>query len=117
MVDIPEHERPIGERYRVLSKQWREADKRARYYKDNKRSVFARMVEKTKQVEGDMPTNKAESKVNASDAWEKWLSEMSEAVNKAADLKEELTALKIEADDRNRQSIESAVERKYARYS
>ena len=109
-------EQPLAERYRIISTKWREADKRARYYKENKSAVFSRMVMKTAEIEGDLPTNKLELKVRASDAWATWLEEMAEAVNEAADLKEELTALKIEADDLTRRQIESATERKYGRF-
>lgn len=117
MADIPEHEQPLEERCAEAGRQYEAAAAQARYYRENKKNRFSRMVNEVFALEGEMPMNKAQSLVHASEAWQDFTDKLLETANKAAELKMAYENLKIELDRQRRQEIQSAVERKYSRYS
>lgn len=113
MHDIQEHERPLAERYRLAATAWRKADRLAKDYKENKEAVLSRMVMEAVRQDSTLATNKAERMVKASETWRIFLDKLVTAVNDAADLKIELKAIEIEAEDIKQRNIQAARERRY----
>ena len=87
MRDLPEHERPFLTRFGMVLDAYKEAAAQARYYRENKKAVFSRMVMEVLTQEGEMPTNKAELKVRASKPWQDYLDRLIETANRSSDLK------------------------------
>lgn len=111
--DLPEREKPLSERYRLAALAWREADRRAKYYKENKEAVLSQMVLKAMQLDPTLATNKAERQVKGSEAWQEFVNKLVDASNKAADLRIELKSLEIEAEEIKQANINAARERRY----
>lgn len=74
-VEMPRHERPISEEYRIAAKEWVEAEKTAALYEETKTSVLSQMMMKL----GEMPVSKAEMRVKASDDWREFIEKMVDA--------------------------------------
>ena len=113
MHDLPEHERPLAERYRLAASAWRKADRLAKDYKENKEAVLSRMVMEAMRQDPELATNRAERTVKASDAWRIFLGKLIDAANEAADLKIEMRAIEIEAEEIKQKNINMARERRY----
>lgn len=79
---VPEHERPLSERYRVVAKDWVALDGAARLLEETKTAVLAQKM----KALGDIPAAHAEREVKASEAWKDFISKMVEA-RTAANLK------------------------------
>lgn len=82
MVDIPEHQRPISEQFRLVAKAWVDAEASAQLLEDTKSAVLAQSI----AALGDMPHNKAENTVKASSDWRGHIERIVEA-RKEANLK------------------------------
>ena len=113
MHDLQEHERPLAERYRLAAGAWRKADRLAKDYKENKEAVLSRMVMEAMKQDPALATNKAERMVKGSEAWRIFLGKLIEAINEASDLKIEMRAIEIEAEDIKQANIRAARERRY----
>ena len=111
--DMPAREHPLLSRFGMVSDEYKVAAAEARYYRENKKAVFSRMVMEVMKLEGEQPTNKAELKVRASAPWQAYLDKLIETANKASDLKIQLDNLKNEAEFEKRRDIQAALERKY----
>ena len=72
----------ISEQYRLIAKQWVEADGAARLLEETKTAVLAQWVKK----HGDMAVNAAEREVKSSPEWEEFIAKMVDA-RTAANLK------------------------------
>jgi hypothetical protein len=103
--DMPLHERPISEQYRVAANRWCDADGEARELEELKTT----MLEQKKNAlilsaSGKMPDSHAEREVKASEEWEIYIRGMVHARTKANRLKVEMDRLKMlerEISDRN----------------
>ena len=73
--EMPERDRPLSERYRVVAKQWVELDGAARLLEESKTAVQSQMM----KARGDVPAAHAERDVKASDEWREYLKSMVEA--------------------------------------
>ena len=72
---------PWSEQYRLAAKDWVEKDAAAELLEHTKSAVLAQMMSRL----GDVPVNRAERDVKASDEWEDFVVKMVEA-KKAANL-------------------------------
>lgn len=89
--DMPESDRPLSEEWRVVSKQWVDADAAANLLEETKSAVLSRLM----MAEGDMPVSKAEMRVKASEAWADHISRMVDARAKANLLKVRMEWVKL----------------------
>ena len=72
---------PVSEKYRLAAKEWVELEAAANMLESTKSSVFAQLVVN----QGDMPVNRAELNVKASQEWMAHVEMIAEA-RKAANL-------------------------------
>lgn len=79
MNDMPEHERPISEDFRIAAREWVEKEKAASLLEETKSSVLSQMMLK----QGDMPVSRAEMNVKASADWREFVTSMVEARGEA----------------------------------
>jgi hypothetical protein len=102
--DVPEHERPLSERYRIAANAWVKADGIARLKEEFKTSEFETMKTKLIATEGPTAENKLERIVKSSPEWRDYIIEMVTARTEANILKvtvKELEILERETQDRN----------------
>lgn len=77
--DMPVHERPISEEFRLVAKTWVDAEAAASLLEETKSAVLAEKM----QALGDLPVNRAEMTVKASKDWHDHLAKISEARREA----------------------------------
>jgi len=77
---------PISEQYRLVAKQWVEADSAANMLEECKSAVLAKMM----AARGDMPVSKAEMQCKASDEWSDYVTKTVRAREAASLLKVKL---------------------------
>lgn len=82
---------PWSEQYRIVAKQWVDADAAANFREELKSATLARLM----TAQGDMPVSRAEMIVKASDTWGKYVGEMIDARKTATLLKVQLEYIKM----------------------
>lgn len=82
---------PISEEFRIIAKKWVEADAAANMLEESKSAVLAKMI----SAHGDMPVNRAETRVKSSDAWSDYIKSMVDAREKASMLKVQLEYIRM----------------------
>jgi len=86
---------PISEEYRIVAKQWVDAEAAASLLEDTKSAVLAQKM----AALGDMPVSKAEMNVKASDDWTDFIEKMVEARKKANLLKVQLEYIRMRSGE------------------
>jgi hypothetical protein len=79
--DMPEHERPISEQFRLVAKKWVDAHAAANLLEETKTAVLSRLM----MQHQDVALNRAEMMVKAGAEWAEHIEKMVEA-RKVADL-------------------------------
>ncbi len=74
---------PWSEQFRIVAKQWVDADAAANVFEEMKTANLARLM----AMEGDIPVSRAEMNVKASEDWRSYLKEMLDARQRATLLK------------------------------
>lgn len=82
---------PWSEQYRIVSKQWVDADAAASILEDTKSAVMAERM----MALGDMPVNKAEATVKSSPEWRRHVEAIVHARRAANRLKVQLEYLRM----------------------
>lgn len=77
--EMPAHERPISETFRLVARAWVEADKAANLLEETKSATLSQMM----IALGEMPVSKAEMKVKASAEWSEYITKMVDARGEA----------------------------------
>lgn len=72
---MPEHERPISEMFRIVAKEWVALDGAARMLEETKTAVQSQMM----KARGDVPAAHAERDVKASPEWRDHVGKMVDA--------------------------------------
>lgn len=86
---------PISEEYRIVAKQWVDAEAAASLLEDTKSAVLAHRM----AALGDMPVSKAEMQVKASDEWFAFVDSVVEARKKANLLKVQLEYIRMRSGE------------------
>lgn len=84
---------PLSEQYRIVGKEWAAADGAARMLEETKTAVLSQM----KMRLGDIPDNRAEKQVKASDEWHDFVSRMVNAREHANLKKVQLEYIKMKS--------------------
>jgi hypothetical protein len=82
---------PLSEQFRIVAKQWVDADSAANMLEETKSAVLSKMMLDL----GDMPVSKAEMKVKASDEWREHVASMVQARERASLLKVQLEYIRM----------------------
>lgn len=77
--ELPAHERPISEQFRVVAKVWVELDAAANLLEETKSAVLSQMMAK----QGDVPVSRAELNVKASQEWSDHVAKICDARREA----------------------------------
>lgn len=90
-MNAPNANLPWSEQYRIVAKQWVDANAAAEFREEMKSATLSRLMLK----QGDMPVSRAEMNVKASDEWGEYLEQMTDARGKANLLKVQLEYLRM----------------------
>lgn len=82
---------PWSEQYRIVAKQWVDANAAAEFREEMKSATLSRLMVK----QGDVPVSRAEMNVKASDEWGEYLEQMTDARKSANLLKVQLEYLRM----------------------
>ncbi len=83
--------KPISEQYRIVAKQWVDADNAARMLEETKTAVLSQKMAE----QGDMPVSSAERNVKASPEWFEFIEKMVTARTASNFLKVKLEFLRM----------------------
>jgi hypothetical protein len=86
---------PISEEYRIVAKQWVDAEAAASMLEDTKSAVLAQKM----AALGDMPVSRAEMQVKASDDWIDFVHSVIESRKKANLLKVQLEYIRMRSGE------------------
>jgi hypothetical protein len=89
--DRHDKDRPISEQFRIVAKQWVDAESAASLLEDTKSAILAQKM----VALGDMPVNRAEQTVKASEDWHAYLVSISDARKNANLLKMQLRYIEM----------------------
>ena len=84
-------DRPVSEEYRIIAKQWVDADATANLLEEAKTPTLSQKM----LALGDMPVNRAESTVKASQEWHDYINIKVEARKRANLLKVQLRYIEM----------------------
>jgi len=87
--------KPISEQFRIVAKQWVDADNAARLLEETKTAVLAQRM----AAEGDIPAAHAERNVKASDEWHAFIHGLVDARTAANRLKVQLEFIRMQASE------------------
>jgi hypothetical protein len=82
---------PWSEQFRIVAKQWVDADAAADILEELKSATLAQLITEL----GDMPVNRAETKVKSDVEWQAYIRSMVEARQKANRLKVQMEYLRM----------------------
>lgn len=88
---IPQHERPISEEYRIVAKAYVDADAAASLLEELKTATLSQKM----QAHGEMAVSKAEMLVKASSDWFAYIERMVEARKASNRLKVQLEYIRM----------------------
>lgn len=86
---------PISEQFRIVAKQWVDAESAASLLEDTKSSILSQRMQALIRDEPGLAINRAEATVKASDEWKEWITGMIDARKKANLLKVQLDYLRM----------------------
>ncbi len=95
VANLPAREQPISEQFRIVARQWVDADAAASLLEELKTTTLEKMKSDLIAREGDMADNKAERMTKCTDEWSTYLREMCEHRAKAQRLKVQLEYLRM----------------------
>lgn len=84
-------DKPLSEQFRIVAKQWVDADSAANLLEETKSAYLARLM----AGQGDMPVSRAEMNVKASENWMDHITKMVSARERATLLKVQLEYLRM----------------------
>lgn len=105
---IPQHERPISEEYRIVAKQYVDADAAASLLEELKSATLSQYM----QTYGDIPVSRAEMQVKASDFWVEYIKKMVEARKSANRLKVQLEYIRMKFSEEQSAEATARAERR-----
>ena len=90
---------PLSEQYRIVAKQWCDAEAAASLLEDTKSAILSERMQAMLREEPGLAINRAESAVKASEEWKEWITGMIEARKKANLLKVQLEYLRMRSGE------------------
>lgn len=90
---------PISEQFRIVAKQWVDAESAASLLEDTKSSILSQRMQALIRDEPGLAINRAEATVKASGEWAEWISGMIDARRKANLLKVQMEYLRMKSGE------------------
>ncbi len=86
---------PWSEQYRIVAKQWVDADSAANVYEEMKSATLANLMLRATEQTGETVISRLEMNVKGSDEWRDYIANMNEARHKATRLKVQIEYIKM----------------------
>lgn len=90
---------PISERFRIVAKQWVEADQAASLMEETKTAVMSQMIGKILEGNLGLPFNKAEIAAKSSEEYREFITQMVHHRSRANLLKVKMEYLRMQAQE------------------
>ena len=113
--DMPEHERPLSEQYRIAAKAWVAAEAGAQLLEDLKTTKLEQHKQALIDAEGQMPDSHAERMVKAGPEWETYIREIVDARKDANFAKVKLRYIEMRFSEWNSRDATARAEMKMSR--
>lgn len=97
--NLPEREQPISEQFRIVAKQWVDADSAASIMEELKTTTLEKMKQYIVDTEGPMADNRAERQAKCDPEWEAYLRGMCNHRATANRLKIQLEYLRMKFNE------------------
>ena len=111
VTDLPDHDRPIVEQFRIVARKWVDADAAASLLEETKTACLAQ-----RQIAlGEMPVSRSEMLVKASDNWHEHLGKIVAARAAANMLKVHMEFLRMQERQLDRNEWHQRMEHKMGR--
>jgi len=98
-MNAPSLNLPYSEQFRVVAKQWVDADAAATLLEYTKSAILSERMQALIRSEPGLALNRAEASVKASEEWRDWVAGMVEARKKANLLKVQLEYLRMKFNE------------------
>lgn len=98
-MNAPHLNLPWSEQFRIVAKQWCDADAAASLLEDSKSAFLSARIQEMIEKDPKIALNKAEATVKAADYWEDWIKGMVEARKKANLLKVQMEYLRMKFNE------------------
>lgn len=92
---------PYSEQFRIVARQWVDADAAATLLEDTKSAFLSERIREQIHADPSLALNRAEAAVKASPEWKEWVSGMVDARKKANMLKVQLEYLRMKFTEWN----------------
>lgn len=97
--ELPEREQPVSEQFRIVAVAYADAEAAASLMEELKSTTLETMKSKLIAEQGEMPDNKAERLVKASDGWREYVEQMCAHRAKATKLRLKLEYVRMRASE------------------
>lgn len=111
VTELAERDRPVSEQYRIIAKAWTAAEAAAHVLEETKSAVFAQKC----VALGEMPVNRAEQTVKASQDWFEHLEKIVAARREANLKKVQLEYIRMKFSEWQAMDANSRSERRMSR--
>lgn len=112
VTDDPHHNQPISEQFRVVAKQWVDADEAASLLEETKTSILSDMIGRVLSYNIGMPYNKAELSAKSSPEYKEFITEMVQLRSKANLLKVKLEYIRMRFSEQQSHEATARAERR-----
>lgn len=114
--DMPQHERPLSEQYRVVAKQFAEAYGQASFMENTRTGMLARMVKK-RLASANAKTSiaAAEADAKASDEWFAFNQELAKAKERVEILRAQKKYIEMQGWEQTNANADTRTERRMSR--
>lgn len=103
---------PISEQFRIVAKQWVDADEAASLMEETKGATVSEMITKIIGYNLNMPFNKAELAVKSSDEYKEFITTMVKLRSKANMLKVQLEFIRMQFQEQSSAEATARAERR-----
>lgn len=113
--NVPEKDQPLVEQFRIVAKQYAEAESEWYFMSEFKSAMLEQMKSNLIARQGEMPDNRAERIVKSGIEWEDWVRKMADAKKASLLLRMQLDYLKMKERHLDREHWDGRSERKMGR--
>jgi hypothetical protein len=113
--EMPVHERPISEEFRLVALKYADAENAADILYGTKKDVLEQLKENIMSGADKMPENKAERLARCSSEWKDFKTKMFDARSKSRRLSLQLRYIEMKHKEQNRNTYHSSAEMRLGR--
>lgn len=109
---LPEHEAPLSEQFRIIAERYVDASAAAQLLEELKSARMAQLIAEQRKLDPALAFNAAENNVKASPEWVEYITDMVNAKKGANKLKAQLEYIRMRHSERMSSEATERAERK-----